>query len=239
MQTIAGIHPVLAALKSGQPIERISIAKGAGGPRLQEIIEECRTRKIAVRFEQREALDRMSRAAVHQGVVAVTAVSPYQSIDDVAASARMLVVLDGVEDPHNLGAIIRTAHAAGAEAVVIPERRAAPVTEVVAKAAAGALVHLPVVKVGNVNQTLERLKKQGFWIYGLDERGVESYDTVTYTEPAVLVVGAEGRGLHDLVAKHCDVLVRIPMGGQIASLNVSVATGVALFEWKRRRKTAV
>ena len=108
-----------------------------------------------------------------------------------------------------------------------------------AKAAAGALAHMPVVKVGNLNQTLEKLKKQGYWIYGMDERGTESYDTVSYNEPAALVVGAEGRGLHDLVARHCDVLVRIPMAGQIASLNVSVATGVALFEWKRRRKVGV
>ncbi|MBL8240387.1 MAG: 23S rRNA (guanosine(2251)-2'-O)-methyltransferase RlmB [Bryobacterales bacterium] len=239
MQTIAGIHPILAALKSGQPIDRVSIAKGAGGPRLQEIIDLCRERKVAVRFETRDALDRMSRAAVHQGVVAVVAASPYQTIEDVTATARMLVILDGVEDPHNLGAIIRTAHAAGADAVVIPDRRAAPVTEVAAKAAAGALAHLPVVKIGNLNQTLERLKKQGFWIYGLDERGEATYDAVVYNEPAALVVGAEGRGLHDLVAKHCDVLVRIPMGGQIASLNVSVATGVALFDWKRRRKPGV
>jgi 23S rRNA (guanosine2251-2'-O)-methyltransferase len=237
VQTIAGIHPILAALKSGQPIDRVSIAKGAGGPRLQEIIDLCRERKVAVRFETRDALDRMSRVAVHQGVLAVVAASPYQTIEDVTATARMLVILDGVEDPHNLGAIIRTAHAAGADAVVIPDRRAAPVTEVVAKAAAGALAHLPVVKIGNLNQTLERLKKQGYWIYGLDERGESSYDDVVYNEPAALVVGAEG--MHDLVAKHCDVLVRIPMGGQIASLNVSVATGVALFDWKRRRKPGV
>jgi 23S rRNA (guanosine2251-2'-O)-methyltransferase len=229
---------VLAALKSGQPIDRVSVAKGAGGPRLQEIIEMCREKKVPVRFEAREALDRISRAAVHQGVVAMVAASAYQSMDDVAAGAKMLVVLDGVEDPHNLGAIVRTAHAAGADAVVIPDRRAAPVTEVVAKAAAGALAHLPVVKVGNLNQTLERLKKQGYWIYGLDERGTEQYCDVVYNEPSVLVVGAEGHGLHDLVAKHCDVLVRIPMSGQIASLNVSVATGVALFDWKRRRKGA-
>lgn len=239
MQNIAGIHPVLAALKSGQPIDRVSIAKGAGGPRLQEIIDLCRERKVPVRFETREALDRAGRGAVHQGVMAVVAASPYQSLEDVAERAKMLVILDGVEDPHNLGAIIRSAHAAGADAVVIPDRRAAPVTEVAAKAAAGALAHLPVVKVGNLNQTLEKLKKQGYWIYGMDERGTESYDTVSYNEPAALVVGAEGRGLHDLVARHCDVLVRIPMAGQIASLNVSVATGVALFEWKRRRKVGV
>ena len=226
-------------MKSGQSIDRVSVAKGAGGPRLQEIIELCREKKVPVRFEAREALDRMSRAAVHQGVVAMVAAGAYQSMDDVAAGAKMLVVLDGVEDPHNLGAIVRTAHAAGADAVVIPDRRAAPVTEVVAKAAAGALAHLPVVKVGNLNQTLERLKKQGYWIYGLDERGTEEYCDVVYNEPAALVVGAEGHGLHDLVAKHCDVLVRIPMSGQIASLNVSVATGVALFDWKRRRKGTV
>jgi 23S rRNA (guanosine2251-2'-O)-methyltransferase len=195
--------------------------------------------KVPVRFETREALDRASRAAVHQGVIAMVAASPYQTIEDVAQTARMLVILDGVEDPHNLGAIVRTAHAAGADAVVIPDRRAAPVTEVVAKAAAGALAHLPVVKVGNLNQTLERLKKQGYWIYGLDERGTETYDRVAYTEPSAIVIGAEGRGLHEAVAKHCDVLVKIPMSGQIASLNVSVAAGVALFDWKRRRKSGV
>jgi 23S rRNA (guanosine2251-2'-O)-methyltransferase len=239
VQTVAGIHPVLAAIRSGQPVDRVSIAKGAGGPRLQEIIDLCRERNVPVRFEAREALDRMSRAAVHQGVVAIVAASPYQSLEDVAGAGGMLVILDGVEDPHNLGAIIRTAHAAGAAAVVIPERRAAPVTEVAAKAAAGALAHLPVVKIGNVAQTLEKLKKRGYWIYGLDERGAESYDGVVYNEPVALVVGAEGKGLHDLVAKHCDVLVRIPMSGEIASLNVSVATGVALFEWKRRRKPAL
>lgn len=239
MQILAGIHPILAALKSGQSIDRIVIAKGAGGSRLQEIIDLCRELRIPVRFEAREALDRVSRTAVHQGVVAYVAASPYRTLDDVTGSGGLLVILDGVEDPHNLGAIIRTAHAAGAAAVVIPERRAAPVTEVAAKAAAGALAHLPVVKVGNLSQTIEKLKKQGYWIYGLDERGRESYDTVAYSEPAALVVGAEGHGLHDLVAKHCDVLVRIPMSGQIASLNVSVATGVALFEWKRRRKSEV
>jgi len=235
VQTLAGIHPVLEAIRAGQSVDRVLIVKGAGGPRLQEIIDLCRSRKIPVRFEPRDSLDRVTHGAVHQGVAAVVAAGAYRAMDDVLDSARMLVVLDGVEDPHNLGAIVRTAHAAGADAVVIPDRRAAPVTETAAKAAAGALAHLPVVKVGNVNQTLDRLKKQGFWIYGLDERGTESYDTVDYSSPAALVVGAEGKGLHEMVAKRCDVLVRIPMAGQIASLNVSVATGVALFEWKRRK----
>ncbi|MBM3764983.1 MAG: 23S rRNA (guanosine(2251)-2'-O)-methyltransferase RlmB [Acidobacteria bacterium] len=239
MQTLAGIHPVLEAVRSGQSIDRVVVAKGAGGPRLQEIIELCRERKIPLRFETRDALDRMTHSAVHQGVAAVIAASPYKTIDDVTNGAHMLVVLDGVEDPHNLGAIVRTAHAAGANAVIIPDRRAAPVTETAAKAAAGALAHLPVVKVGNINQTLDRLKKDGFWLYGLDERGTHDYDEVVYNAPTVLVVGAEGHGLHEHTAKRCDVLVRIPMSGAIASLNVSVATGVALFEWKRRAKPQV
>jgi 23S rRNA (guanosine2251-2'-O)-methyltransferase len=146
------------------------------------------------------------------------------------------VVLDGVEDPHNLGAIIRTAHAAGANSLVIPERRAASVTDVVAKAAAGALEHLPVARVTNINRTLEDLKERGFWIYGLDERGEQDYDQVDYGSPTAFVLGGEGKGLHEQVRKHCDMLVRIPMAGKISSLNVSVATGVVLFEWRRRRR---
>jgi 23S rRNA (guanosine2251-2'-O)-methyltransferase len=147
--------------------------------------------------------------------------------------------LDGVEDPHNLGAIIRTAHAAGAAAVLIPERRAAGLTETVARAAAGALAYLPVVRIVNVNRALEDLKKAGYWIYGLDERGEQTYDQVAFTEPAAIVLGGEGHGLHQQVAKHCDFLVRIPMSGGVASLNVSVAAGVMLFEWRRRKYSQV
>ena len=215
-------------------MERVLIARGAGGARLQEIIEMCRRQSIAVRFEPREALDRMSPGTAHQGVIAVGAAQRYHEIADVMAGTRLLVVLDGVEDPHNLGAIIRTANGAGADAVCIPERRAVGLTDTVAKAAAGALEHTPVVRIGNLCQTLERLKQSGFWIYGLDERGKESYDKVDYAEPTVLVFGGEGKGLHENVRKHCDVLVRIPLAGQIPSLNVSVAAAVVLFEWRRR-----
>jgi 23S rRNA (guanosine2251-2'-O)-methyltransferase len=143
----------------------------------------------------------------------------------------MLILLDGVEDPHNLGAIVRTAHAAGASAVIIPDRRASGLTETVAKAAAGALEHLPVIRAGNVNQTLRSLKDAGFFVYGLDERGETACDKVNWAARCVLVMGGEGKGLHDLVKKNCDLLVRIPMAGKIASLNVSVAAGVALFAW--------
>jgi 23S rRNA (guanosine2251-2'-O)-methyltransferase len=157
----------------------------------------------------------------------------YAELEQVAR-AELLVVLDGVEDPHNLGAVIRTAHAAGAGGVIIPERRAASLTDVAAKAAAGAIEHLPVTRVTNINRTLEDLKERGYWIYGLDERGTESYDQVAYALPTAIVLGGEGKGLHEQVKKHCDALVRIPLAGKISSLNVSVAAGIVLFEWKRR-----
>ena len=234
MAILSGVHPVAEALRAKHSLERLLVAQGAGGPRLQEIIDLARRASIPVRFEPRAALDRLAGTSAHQGVVAVGAAQRYTDLDAVAA-CEMLVVLDGVEDPHNLGAIIRTAHAAGAAAVVIPERRAAGVTDVVAKAAAGAIEHLPVVRVTNINRALEELKRRGFWIYGLDERGTETYDQVQYASPAAVVLGGEGKGLHEQVRKHCDALVRIPVTGPISSLNVSVAAGVMLFEWRRRR----
>ena len=230
---LAGIHPVAEALRAGRPIERVLVAKGAGGPRLQEIIELARRGSIPLRFEPRPALDRLAGSAAHQGVVALGAAQKYRALENI--SADLLVFLDGVEDPHNLGAIIRTAHAAGAGAVVIPERRAAGLTDVVAKAAAGALEHLPVVRVGNINRALDDVKDRGFTVYGVDERGAVDYDQVAYRSPAALVLGGEGKGIHDLVRKRCDAVLRIPMAGKISSLNVSVAAGVVLFDWKRRR----
>ena len=170
-RTLAGVHPVREALRAGRPLDRILIARGAGGPRLQEIIDAGAgaIRSSPLRAA-RGAGPRFQRAA-HQGVVAFGAAQQYADLEQVlSGTPQLLVVLDGVEDPHNLGAIIRTAHAAGAAAVLIPERRAAGLTETVAKAAAGALEHLPVVRIGNVTQTLEELKRRGFWIYGLDER---------------------------------------------------------------------
>lgn len=234
MAILSGIHPVAEALRAKHPLDRLLVAQGAGGPRLQEIIDMARRASIPVRFEPRGALDRLAGTPAHQGVVAMGVTQKYADAGTAVAS-EMVVVLDGVEDPHNLGAIIRTAHAAGAGSVVIPERRAAGVTDVVAKAAAGALEHLPVVRVTNINRTLENLKERGFWIYGLDERGTEDYSRVEYASPTAFVLGGEGKGLHEQVRKHCDVLVRIPMAGKISSLNVSVAAGVVLFEWRRRR----
>jgi 23S rRNA (guanosine2251-2'-O)-methyltransferase len=217
MAILSGIHPVAEA----------------GGPRMQEIIDMARRASTPVRFEPRGALDRLAGSSAHQGVVAMGAASQYAAFD-AAAAAQLVVVLDGVEDPHNLGAIIRTAHAAGAGAVIIPERRAAGLTDVVAKAAAGALEYLPITRVTNINRALEGLKEKGYWIYGLDERGAQTYDQTDYAAPTAFVLGGEGKGLHEQVRKHCDMLIRIPMAGKISSLNVSVAAGVVLFEWKRR-----
>jgi 23S rRNA (guanosine2251-2'-O)-methyltransferase len=234
MSPLVGIHPVREALLAGRPVDRVLVAKGAGGARLAELLALCRERGIPVRVEPRDRLDRAANGTKHQGVVAFGSAEKYSSIDDTAASGGLHVILDGVEDPHNLGAIIRTAHAAGAAAVVIPERRAAGLTETVARAASGALAYLPVVRVVNINRTLDALKERGYWIYGLDERGKHTYDEVEFARPSAIVLGAEGSGLHEHVAKRCDFLVRIPMAGQVASLNVSVAAGVILFEWKRR-----
>jgi len=162
-------------------------------------------------------------------------------LDDVISAKRsehsLIVVLDGVEDPHNLGAILRTADAAAADGVVIPERRAAGITGTVAKSSSGASEYLPVAKVTNIARTLEDLKAKGLWIVGLDERGKQRYDEVDYKMDCAIALGAEGKGLHDLVAKKCDFLVSIPMLGKVPSLNVSVAAGVVLYEVVRQRRS--
>ena len=235
MAVLVGIHPIVEALRAKRPLERILIARGLGGARVQEVIDLARETGTPVRFEERAALDRLSAAKAHQGVIALGAAKKYSELEDIAPASDLIVVLDGVEDPHNLGAIIRTAHAAGAGGVVIAERRAAGLTDVVAKAAAGALEYLPIVRAVNINQTLRALRDDGYFIYGLDERGETPYNQVKWGARTAIVMGGEGRGLHDLVKKNCDMLVRIPMAGQIASLNVSVATGVVLFSWLEKR----
>ncbi|HEY6991457.1 MAG TPA: 23S rRNA (guanosine(2251)-2'-O)-methyltransferase RlmB [Bryobacteraceae bacterium] len=230
-----GIHPVREALRAGRPLDKVLLVKGAASPRLQEIIDLCRAQSVPIRFESRETLDRASKGVPHQGVIAFGAARRYAELNDLQ-SANLLVVLDGVEDPHNLGAIIRTAHAAGANGLVVSERRSAPLTETVDRAAAGALAYLPVARVTNISQTLERLKALGFWIYGLDERGQTLFSEVDYALPTALVLGGEGKGLHHGVQTHCDLLIRIPMAGEVSSLNVSVAAGVALFDWRRKQR---
>lgn len=234
MEVIAGIHPVREALKAGRPLERICLVKDARSPRLDEIVALARKARIPIRFEGRESLDRMAREIPHQGVVAFGSAAQHAQIEDFVDREGMLVLLDGVEDPHNLGAIVRTAHAAGALAVVVGERRSAPLSETTAKAAAGALALIPVIKVANLNRAIEKLKENRWWVYGLDERGPATHWETRYEPRSVLVLGAEGHGLHEQVRLKCDFLLRIPMAGAVASLNVSVAAGVALFEWRRQ-----
>jgi 23S rRNA (guanosine2251-2'-O)-methyltransferase len=243
MNVIFGINAVTEALKGrGRAFEWVGVAKERNDLRLQKLIQECRRNSIPVRFLPRVELDRMAATASHQGVVAVTSSKQYADLDDVIAAKRgeysLVVVLDGIEDPHNLGAILRTADAAGADGIVIPERRAAGVTGTVAKVSAGASAHLPVAKVTNISRSLEELKARDIWVVGLDERGKQNYDAIDYKMNCALVLGAEGKGLHDLVASKCDFLVSIPMLGKVPSLNVSVAAGVVLYEVVRQRRKA-
>jgi len=241
MNLIYGINPVSEALKArGRAFEWVGVAKERHDLRLQRVIEDCRRNGVAVRFLSRPELDRMTGNNAHQGVVAVTSAKQYTDLDDVVGAKRsqysLVVVLDGVEDPHNLGAILRTADAAGADGVVIPERRAAGVTATVAKASAGASEHLPVARVTNISRTLEELKDKSLWIVGLDERSPQTYDAVDYNMDCAVVLGAEGKGVHELVRKKCDFLVSIPMLGKVPSLNVSVAAAVVLYEIVRQRR---
>jgi 23S rRNA (guanosine2251-2'-O)-methyltransferase len=241
MHSIYGINSVTEALKArGRGFEWVGMAKERHDIRLQRIIEECRKIGVPVRFLQRTELDRMAGNAAHQGVVAVTSAKQYNDLEDVIASKRgqysLLVVLDGVEDPHNLGAILRTADAAGSNGIVIPERRAAAVTGTVTKASAGASEHLPIAKVTNIARTVEELKEQNIWTVGLDERGTKTYDALDYNMDCAVVLGGEGKGLHDLVKRKCDFLVSIPMLGKVPSLNVSVAAAVVLYEIVRQRR---
>jgi 23S rRNA (guanosine2251-2'-O)-methyltransferase len=242
MDRITGIHAVREALEAGRAFDRIVIAKGRQDSRVEEIVRLARSKQIAVRFEDRGQLDRLANSRDHQGVVAVVAASAAATLEDILANANgsrgqigLIVLLDGVEDPHNLGAIIRTALAAGAHGVLIPERRAAGLTDTVARASAGALAHLPIAKVTNLARTMEELKEAGYWIVGLDEQADKNYTDVDYTLPTALVLGGEGSGIHELTRKRCDFVVSLPTVGPVKSLNVSVAAGVVLFEVRRQR----
>lgn len=238
MNHLAGIHAVEEALLAGRPIDRILVARGQRGDRIQKIVDLARSRGVPVRFEERSQLDRAASSEHHQGVVAFAASRAAVEIEDLLADAGasgLLVLLDGIEDPHNLGAIVRTALAAGATGIVIPERRSAGLTDTVARVSAGALAHLPVARVKNLARALEQLKEAGFWVIGLDEHAEKNYTAVDYKGRIAIVMGSEGTGLHELVRKRCDFVVSIPTNGPVGSLNVSVAAGIVLFEVVRQR----
>jgi 23S rRNA (guanosine2251-2'-O)-methyltransferase len=240
MNLICGINPVLEALTAqARHFDRLLIVKGLRSRRLSEAIRRATQMSIPLRFEMRETLDRMAGGVAHQGIIAIVSEKPMLSLEGLLASARepaLVVVLDGVEDPRNLGAILRTAEAAGADGVLLPDRHSAGLSETVARASAGALEHVRVARVGNLVQTLDALKARGIWVVGYDAAGSERWDAVDLTRPVALVLGGEGRGIRRLVREHCDHLVSIPHFGHIGSLNVSVAAGIALYEVVRQRR---
>lgn len=243
IQKIFGINPVLEALNAGRPIQRLLVARERRADRqLARIIELAKERNIEIRSAGREELDAATGGAVHQGIMALGAATGYASLDDIIVPATrngvsgLLLVLDGIEDPRNLGAIIRTAEAAGVHGVIIPERRSAGLTEAAFKAAAGALEYVPVAKVTNIARTLDELKKAGFWIFGAEAAGRSIYWEADFTGHVAIVMGGEGRGTRRLVLEKCDYIISLPMIGRLSSLNVSAATAVILYEVLRQRR---
>lgn len=244
-RVVAGVAPVLEVLRSGsRRVERVVVAEGAREHRIAEIIELAREKGIVFRREPREQIAKLVEPGTnHQGVAAVVSAAEYADADEllarIAAGDRALaLVLDGVEDPRNLGALLRTAECAGVEAVFIPEHRAAGLTETVVKTSAGATEHVAVAKSRNINRLIEELKSNNIWVVGTDGDATADYTDWDWTRSTALVMGSEGRGLHRLVAENCDALVRIPLAGRIESLNVAVAAGVVLFEALRQRRAA-
>ncbi|HJO39591.1 MAG: 23S rRNA (guanosine(2251)-2'-O)-methyltransferase RlmB [Vicinamibacterales bacterium] len=238
MSLIYGINPVREALRSGR-VTSLDVADPSR-PRLRPLVDLAEASGITVRRRTDAQLTRSSGGHPHQGVVAGVRPPRAHTLDDLLQTADhpLLVVLDGIEDPQNVGAILRTAEAAGVDGVVRQSRRAARLDGVAAKASAGAVAHLRIAEVVNIARTLEALKAAGVWTVGLDAAGSQRYDQIDLTLPTAVVLGAEGRGLRRLVRERCDWLVSIPMAGQVSSLNVSVAAGVALFEAVRQRAVA-
>ncbi|MFQ5777337.1 MAG: 23S rRNA (guanosine(2251)-2'-O)-methyltransferase RlmB [Terriglobia bacterium] len=239
MAILYGIHAVEQALAAGRPLERLLVARGRGGRRIQAAIATARAAHSAVRFISREELDRLTGTRKHQGVAAVTGQKRYTDLEELIAQAStpsLFLLLDGVEDPRNLGALLRTAHCTGVDGVILPERRAAGITPVVEKVSAGASEHVAVARVTNLGRALQRLKEAGCWLVGLDERAPQPFTEVHFTDSIGVVLGGEGKGLHEHVRAKCDFVVSIPTFGAIASLNVSVAAGVLLYEVVRQRQ---
>ena len=239
---VYGLMPVLEALRAdNRRIDNVLIADGAKEHRISEIVDICRSRSIAWnRVPPATFAKHLAPDVNHQGVIAFTASADYVTVDDIlekAADPALLVILDGVEDPRNLGAILRTAECSGVDGVIIPERRAVGLTDTVAKSSAGAIEYVKVAKTTNLNRFIGKLKEKDIWVVGTSADAKMSYSEWDWTRPSALVLGGEGGGLHRLVAENCDVLVKIPMYGKIDSLNVSVAAGVILFEARRQRSS--
>lgn len=239
MTMIYGVNPVTEAL-GARRVSRLVHERGAGA-RVDALVARAYELRLPVETVDRRALDRLTRGGVHQGVAAELHALPAFTVDELVAAADgppLIVVLDGIEDPQNVGAILRSVDGAGADGVVRQARRAAAIEGAAARASAGAVAHVRIATVVNIARAIEELKAAHVWTVGLDEAGPEPYDAVDYTEPTAFVLGAEGRGLRRLVRESCDRLVSVPMQGHVSSLNVSVAAGVVLFEAARQRRRA-
>jgi len=243
MDVLYGLHPVEEAIKAGRRrIDHILVARERQDERLQRLVAQCRQSGIRVRTDSRDQLTAVARTPAHQGIVAVVRAHEFLSMEDFFAppsaghGARLVLALDGVEDPQNLGALLRVADGAGVDGVILTERRSAPLSAAAVKASAGAAEHLRIARVVNLVRALEELKRHNLWIVGLDQRGAADYDQFDLKGNLVIVLGREGAGLHDLVRRTCDHLLRIPMAGGVSSLNVSAAGAVVLFEAARQRR---
>ena len=240
-ELLIGRNPVAEALSAGRSIIKVMVAKGNPSGAAVEITAKAKKAGIPVQEVERKKLDFMTNRANHQGIVALAAVKDYSSVDDIFELARQrdespfVIVLDGIEDPHNLGAIIRTAECAGAHGVIIPSRRAAGLNFTVGKSSAGALEYVPVARVTNIAAAIDDLKQRGCWVYGADMDG-QTYCEAKLDGASALVIGAEGRGLGRLVREKCDVILSLPMLGKINSLNASVAAGILMYEMMRQRR---
>ena len=238
---ICGRNPVLEALRSGREIDRLFVAHGTGGGSVTAIIAKCRAKGILIKEISPQKLDYYCGGANHQGVAVMFASQEYAVVDDMFALAEtrgekpFLIICDEIEDPHNLGAIIRTAEATGVHGVIIPERRSASLNATVAKAACGALEYVPVARVTNIANTIDSLKERGVWVFGADMDG-DDYTKTDFDTPCALVIGNEGKGIGALTAKKCDAILSLPMLGKINSLNASVAAGILMYEVVRSRK---
>jgi 23S rRNA (guanosine2251-2'-O)-methyltransferase len=244
MDVLYGLHPVEEVVRSGAGrLERVLLARERGDFRLERLARLCRDSGVRVSLEPRDELTRMARTDAHQGALALVRERSFLALEDLmiatpqaGAQHRFFLALDGVEDPHNLGALLRTAEGAGVDGVLLPERRSAPVSATVAKVSAGASEHVRIARVTNLVRSLEQMKKANIWVLGLDERGTPDYTGFDFRIDCVLVLGREGAGLHDLVKRTCDHLLRIPMAGKVTSLNVSVAGAVVMYEAMRQRR---
>lgn len=250
MELLYGLHPVEEAVRANpRALDHVLVARERRDDRLEELVRACREAGVRVMVEGRQQLTRMAKTDTHQGVVAQVRERKLLALEDLInrpgtarpenpGGHRFLLALDGVEDPHNLGALLRTCDGAGADGVLLTERRSAPLSSVAAKSSAGAMEHVRIARVTNLVRSLEAAKERGFWILGLDERGGTDYTDFDFRADCVLVLGREGAGMHDLVKRTCDHLLRIPMAGQVASLNVSVAGAVVMYEAMRQRRPA-